>query len=315
MKHRFRRLTRAVVAAALMMSALAIEKDASSQEPAVSGQQLVADAAKRVASEVSISAEMRYRIDVFGHDLVGTGNYLQYGAGPEKLLRLDLRMPVGDKQATVQEIRGEESYWLRRDVPPSPPTLGRVDIQKLRKSLTQGTIAAPGDVLPQGDWIMLGGLARLLSSLDQNFAFAAPRAEELQFNAADGKSVVKLPIWVVQGEWKPERLATIAERPGGKVVALPEQLPDRVELVLGRTEDLLPLFPYRITYWRTPLANAKRAKDVEDAAPRELLTLELFNVSRKRIDLREFQYQPGDQDVKDLTPFYVQRLSGETKLR
>jgi hypothetical protein len=46
-----------------------------------------------------------------------------------------------------------------------------------------------------------------------------------------------------------------------------------------------------------------------------LLTLELFNVSRKPIDAREFQYQPGDQDVKNLTPYYVERLSGETKLR
>jgi hypothetical protein len=275
----------------------------------------VAEAAKRVASEVSIAAEMRYRIDVFGHELVGTGSYLQYGAGPEKLLRLDLRMQVGDKQATVQEIRGEESYWLRRDVPPTPATLGRVDIQKLRKSLTQGTMSSPGDVLPQGDWIMLGGLARLVSALEQNFVFDTPQAEELRFNAADGKSIVKLPIWIVQGEWKPERLATLTERQPGKTAKLPEQLPDRVEIVLGRTEEVLPLFPYRITYWRTQSAKDKASKDTTAAAPRELLTLELFNVSRKRIDLREFQYQPGDQDVKDLTTFYVQRFSGETKLR
>ena len=30
-------------------------------------------------------------------------------------------MQVGDKPATVQEIRGEESYWIRRDVPPTTP--------------------------------------------------------------------------------------------------------------------------------------------------------------------------------------------------
>src|SRR5205823_14958758 len=95
-----------------------------------SGQQLLAEAAKRVASEPAISAELRYRIDAFGHELVGTGSYLQYGAGGDKLVRLDLRMQVGDKPATVQEIRGEESYWIRRDVPPGPPTLGRVDIHK-----------------------------------------------------------------------------------------------------------------------------------------------------------------------------------------
>ncbi|MBW8883470.1 MAG: hypothetical protein JF612_01560 [Planctomycetia bacterium] len=281
--------------------------------PGTSGQQLVAEAAKRVASELAISADLRYRIDAFGHELVGTGNYLQYGSGADKLLRLDLRMQVGDKPATVQEIRGDESYWIRRDVPPTPPSLGRVDLRQLRKSLAQSSGQAASDVLPQGDWIMLGGLSRLLASLEQNFEFTAPRAEELRFNADEGKTIVRLPIWRLAGQWKPERLATLAEREPGKSKALPEQLPDRVEIVLGRTEDVLPLFPYRITYWRTP-PRAKGATD-EPGEPRELLTLELFNVSRKRIDLREFQYQPGDQDVQNLTPFYVQRYSGETKLR
>jgi hypothetical protein len=268
-----------------------------------------------VSGEAAISAEMRYRIAAFGHTLVGTGNYLQYGQGLEKLLRLDLRMQVGDKTATVQEIRGSESYWVRRDVPPAPPSLGRVDLNQLRKSLAAGTVPSAGDVLPQGEWIMLGGLSRLIAALEQNFAFGEPRSEELQFQASDGKSTVRLPIWVVTGEWKPERLAALTAREPGKSKSIPEQLPDRVEMVLGRTEDVLPLFPYRITYWRTAAADAKSKKDAVDAPPRELLTLELFNVSRKRIDEREFQYQPGDQDVQNLTPFYVQRYSGETKLR
>ena len=321
MKHRFRSLTGLAMAAVLSAATL-LQIEATGQELgprgqdlAASGQQLVAESARRVASEAAISAEMRYRIDAFGHELVGTGNYLQYGAGPEKLLRLDLRMQVGDKAATVQEIRGAESYWVRRDVPPAPPSLGRVDLNQLRKSIAAGTIPTAGDVLPQGEWIMLGGLARLVTALDQNFAFGQPRAEELQFQAADGKSTVKLPIWVVAGEWRPDRLAALTAREPGKAKALPEQLPDRVEMVLGRTEDVLPLFPYRITYLRTAAADTKTKKDAADGPPRELLTLELFNVSRKRIDEREFQYQPGDQDVQNLTPFYVQRYSGETKLR
>jgi hypothetical protein len=319
MTHRFRNLTylQLAITTAFLGATIQVRgQTAPSPQPlapGTSGQQLVAEAAKRVASELAISADLRYRIDAFGHELVGTGNYLQYGSGADKLLRLDLRMQVGDKPATVQEIRGDESYWIRRDVPPTPPSLGRVDLRQLRKSLAQSSGQAASDVLPQGDWIMLGGLSRLLASLEQNFEFTAPRAEELRFNADEGKTIVRLPIWRLAGQWKPERLATLAEREPGKSKALPEQLPDRVEIVLGRTEDVLPLFPYRITYWRTP-PRAKGATD-EPGEPRELLTLELFNVSRKRIDLREFQYQPGDQDVQNLTPFYVQRYSGETKLR
>src|SRR5688572_15573295 len=170
MKHRFAILTWAAVSLAALLA-----MEARSQESGVRGQELVAQAAKRVATEVAISAEMRYRIDAFGHQLVGTGNYLQYGEGAEKLVRLDLRMQVGDKPATVQEIRGEESYWVRRDVPPAPPTLGRVDLRQLRKSLSQSTVPTGSDVLPQGDWIMLGGLARLVTTLEQNFDFGAPQ--------------------------------------------------------------------------------------------------------------------------------------------
>ena len=78
---------------------------------APAGQQLVADAAHRLANEPAISAEIRYRIDAFGHELIGTGNYLQYtppaqtrsvSEGPaDKLLRLDSadasRRQAGDR--------------------------------------------------------------------------------------------------------------------------------------------------------------------------------------------------------------------------
>jgi hypothetical protein len=322
MKHRFRSLKRVRLLAAIAGAAACISMVARGQETGdagqggrQTGQQIVTDAAKRVASEPAISAELRYRIDAFGHALVGTGNYLQFGAGPEKLVRLDLRMQVGDKQATVQEIRGADTYWVRRDVPPAPPSLGRVDLKQLRKSLVQSAPPSGRAVLPEGEWIMLGGLSRLLTALDQNFAFAPPRADELQFNSADGQSLIRLPIWIVAGQWKAEKLAALTGRGPENPGAMPEQLPDRVELVLGRTEDIFPLFPYRITYWRSPEADPKASQHATPAAPRELLTLELFNVSRKPIDMREFQYQPGDQEVQNLTPSYVQRFTSPTKLR
>jgi hypothetical protein len=275
----------------------------------------VGDAAKRLAAEPAISAEMRYRIDAFGHELVGTGSYLQFGPGAEKLLRLDLKMQVGDKLATIQEIRGSDTYWVRRDVPPTPSSLGYVDLRQLRKSAATTATAGPPNVMPQDDWIMLGGLARLVGALDQNFAFDTPKADEIRFTAGDGISIVRLPIWTTSGTWKPQRLATLTDRDPQKPASLPEQLPDRVDLVLGRTDDVLPLFPYRISYFRTPKPDKNAPKDAAPPAPRELLTLELFNVSRKPIEEREFQYQPGDQDVKNLTPYYVQRLTGDTKLR
>ena len=75
---------------------------AEQQVPGVTSE-MIEDAAKRLASEPAISAELRYRIDAFGHELVGTGSYLQYGAGIDKLVRLDLRMQVGEKPALIEK--------------------------------------------------------------------------------------------------------------------------------------------------------------------------------------------------------------------
>jgi len=271
------------------------------------------DAAQRLADEPRVSADMRYRINAFGHELVGTGRYLQLNAGAEKLVRLELRVQVGEKTATVQEIRGLDTFWVRRDVPPVAPTLGRVDLKQLRRSLATAA-APPADVLPQGDWIMLGGLTRLMLTLAESFDFAPPQSEELQFNAPDGKGVVRLPIWHLEGKWKPHRLAALLGHKLKAGEALPEQLPDRVELVLGRNEEVLPLFPYRITYWKTPPTDPKR-KDAPTPEPQEMLMLELFNVSRRAIDLREFDYQPGDQHYDELTPQYAERLGRDAKTR
>lgn len=281
----------------------------------MTGQELVAQATKRLANEKQISAELRYKIDAYGHELLGTGKYLQQGAGDDRLVRLDLRMQVGERPATLLEIRGSELYWLRRDIPPAPATLERLNLVQLRKAVLN-TPAAADDVLPQGGWIILGGLPRLLAGLEQNFAFSAPQPDEVQYQAADGKSIEKLPLWIVAGEWKPERLAAITGRDPAKLGMLPDQLPDRVELVLSRTVDQLPLFPFRITYRRTVPAKSKTA--APPAEPRDLLTLELFNVSSTRpLDPREFQYEPsaGDVDPRDITTAYIQRLSGEANVK
>jgi hypothetical protein len=162
---------------------------------------------------------------------------------------------------------------------------------------------------------MLGGLPHLLSSLEQNFAFESPRADELEFSADDGRSLRRLPIWILTGHWKPEALQTLLGR-DAKADKIPEQLPDKIEIVLGRDE-VLPLFPYRVTYWRTPKLDTGGIDHGTSPAPQKLLSLELFKVSRQRnIAPSEFIYQPGtNQEVRDVTARYVQRLSTSTVTR
>jgi hypothetical protein len=277
------------------------------------GNDLLSQAASRLAAEPAISADLRYRIDAYGHELIGAGSYLQLASGASRLLKLELKMQVGDKPALLQEIRGEDFYWIRRDIPPNPPWLGRVNLRQLKSSLDPTLDNADG-VLPQGGWIVLGGLPRLLSSLSQNFEFDSPRAEQLEHYAADGQTIESSPIWVLAGRWKPARLKILTGSDVAKPSDLSEQLPDKVEVVLGRTEKLVLLFPYRVTYWRTP-KHGGAAAGSGAAEPKKLLTLDLFNVTRQDIDAAQFRFDAPDQDILDLTASYIHRAGADTRLR
>ena len=274
----------------------------------------MAQAAQRLASEKQISAALRYKVAAYGHELLGTGNYLQLGAGDDRLVRFDLRMQVGEKPATLLEIRGSDLCWMRRDIPPAQPSLERLNLRQVRKAL-ESTPAAD-QPLPHSGWIVLGGLPRLLDSLEYNFEFDAPQADEVQYQAADGKSIERLPIWIVRGTWKRQRLAALASRKPEKLTGTPDQLPDQVEIILGRTTDHLPLFPFRITYRRTAQPDSKSSTPASASppAPRDLLTLEFFNVSATRpIDPRAFHYESGEQYIRDITTESIERLSGQSK--
>jgi hypothetical protein len=306
MKHRLSSL----LLAAVLLS-LPYWPGARGQEPEarLSGQQLLVEAARRVDQEASLAADVRYRVDAFGQQILGTGRYLQSGVGAARQLRLDLRMQVQDRPASLLEIRGTDYYWIRRDVPPTAATLGRVDLAQLRRAARHAETPGGEALQPRGQWIMLGGLPRLLTSLHEHFEFSPPKPDEVQFTIAGGQ-VQRLPIWVLEGRWKPARLAALAGKSGG---GLPEQLPNRVQVVLDRSDSSLPLFPYRVTYFR-------EGTELDDShahpGDRELVTLELFNVRRVgQIDPREFVYESGEQEVLDLTAAYMQQHAGSTKLR
>jgi hypothetical protein len=276
-------------------------------QSAASGNGLVHRAAENVQAERAICADLRYKIDAFGHDLVGLGSYRQLGQGSEKQLRLELKIQVADQAVTRQEICGPQYYWVRRESPFAPSTLGRVNLRQVRSSLARAPEPLASD--PLEVWIMLGGLSKLLESLQRNFEFEAPREDELQFTSAEGSGVERLPVLILSGKWKPDRLAALLEsqKPPQQ---LPTQIPDRVEIVLGRPDQVLPLFPYRITYLKDD------GKGRGEGPSRTMLSIELFNVYRnQQIDPREFDYQPGDQEVADLTGAYLQRLGLGTKTR
>jgi hypothetical protein len=262
---------------------------------------LVASSAVELLRLPSLEAKIRHRVDLFGHELVGQGFYQQLGEGTDQLRKLELKLQAGTQTSTVQQVCAGRFLWTRRDLP-GKTSLSRIDLRKVREALAAASRSPGFD--PSANWLAIGGLPKLLHSLDENFSFGAPQDSQIG----------EIPVSIVTGTWKPEQLAALlpdqkAEILAGKPARLDKlapHVPDLVQVTLGR-DDLFPLFPYRIEYLRSPAAEGK--KEGAGAAARPIVTLELFELRRRDdLDRREFIYDPGDQDVVDQTEAFLQGL-------
>ncbi|MCU0959603.1 MAG: hypothetical protein MUF48_05815 [Pirellulaceae bacterium] len=266
-----------------------------------SGQNLVAQAAQRLLLLPGIEARTRQRVNLFGQSLVGSGTYLQLTRGPRMMLRLDLKLQVGMRSVSWQQISDGDTFWVSR-TEDQRTSLTRVNVRRLRDVASR---IGPADLPPPPTlWMALGGLPKLLSALESHFTFDPPQAS----------MIGDLPVWRVDGHWKPATLASLLPDQGAAILAgepldlaeLPPHLPHGVTLILGR-DQVIPLFPYGISYFRhvavdpsTPGATRRQA----------MVTWELFEV-RLRQDLEPsmFDYRPHDnQEVEERTDQYIARL-------
>jgi hypothetical protein len=263
-----------------------------------SGEDLVTSAARQLLDEQALECKLRYRVRSGRNDLIGQGAYMQVGPSDAKLLRLELKLQVGEHVASLQQISGEEYLWIRQDLPQGKQGLSRISLRQYREAARNSQTAPIGATTTA--WLLMGGLSRLIEAQHMNFEFETPRAGMLQ----------NVPVWVVAGHWRPAQLQNLLNGKDLPLDQLPEQLPARVELTLGR-DDILPLFPYRLEWFR----QAREESGGKDKAPvaREprwepMVTMELYEVSRRaQYDPARFEYDPGDQEVEDVTQAYLNK--------
>jgi len=283
--------------AAVLMTALPAGV-ALSQTPAVaqqSGNELIARASQRLDGQNSLSAKMRQRIHLFGQDLSGSGAYMQLGDGPRRYLRMDMRVQLAGAQASLLQVCDGRFMWVRQEFP-GHKTLGRVDLRRIQESL-----AAAGEepqLDPVSNYMVLGGLPKLLAALENDFEFGKPSAAKI------GEE----PMISIRGTWKPEMLARLAigqddALQAGKGIdwsKMPDQVPDSVVLLLGASD----LFPYRVEYHRSPEGNGSTPANYKTLA-----TIEFYEVQMgAELDPLQFIFKPGDTEVADHTPLYMQKL-------
>lgn len=261
---------------------------------ATPGETLLKSAVAELARMQTVAAKMRQQVNLFGHQIIGSGTYLQQGRGVDLRLRMELKLRVAERLSSLQQVSDGKSFWVRSDGL-DETRITRVDLARVRYALQRQQLDAPANVTAG---ISVGGLPRLLENLDASFRFGAATEERLD----------RLVVWKIEGEWERTKLADLLPAQAERLRAgnapdfskLPEHLPDRVRLMLGKDD----LFPYRFEFLRM-------SPEINEATGRReakvLVLMEFFEVQTNvAIDARNFVYQPTK--FEDATGTFLRTL-------
>ena len=278
--------------------AVSVGSPASSANSPIQGDVLLLQAIERLNQHHSIVAKTRQEVSLFGHILLGSGEYFQYGPPEARKLRLSLRMQLGNKSSSLLQVCDGSYLWIFKEVE-KKTELQRIDLKRVSSARAHGmTAVLPGLSMHQ---LTPGGLPRLLASLATNFRFDTVRAAKLH----------EQPVYLLQGRWEPGRLAEILPEYKEEVLSknlatlnkLPEHFPRSVVVLLG-TEDL---FPYRIEFHRGDLS--KSTDESGQAPSTAIVTMQWFEVLvNGAVNPQEFVYEAGDRAFTDATDEYMRSL-------
>ncbi len=284
----------AVVSLASFSQAAQTTENASPDE-----RDLLARAADQLLALPAADIKLRQKARLFGQEVTGSGTYLQKQSPRGLLLRLDLKLQVGDQMSSLQQVCDGRFLWIRRDAA-NTVSVGRVDLERIRDAIRSSGRTSWVDA--SSNWLAVGGLAQLLAALGESFQFSAPQAVRTD----------KASLWVVDGRWKPARLAELLPNQRDAILAgqaadparLPPQLPTDVRVVLGQSD----LMPYRIEYRRAVPSGNTPPPEAAQTEPN--VVLEILAIRRPQdLDPGLFAYEPGNQEVTDYTDLYVQALN------
>jgi hypothetical protein len=266
---------------------------------AIQPQAILQLAVRTLESRGSISATIHQHVNLFGKQLSGSGSYWEVRQPGVPLVRLELRIQIGDQVSSLLQVCDGRTFWVYRNLS-DKVTLGKIDAVRAMRGLQKAA------EMPNRNAAMmlpgLGGLSRLLRGLDANFQFASAQWGNLE----------KTPggFWRLEGGWRPEQLVRLLPKQRDAIVQgkpvdltrLAEHLPDRVVLYLREGD----LFPYRLEYHR---AAAKKDHPAEADQDRAIVTMDLRDVVlNAAIEPARFLYSPGSFDPLDQTESFLQAL-------
>jgi hypothetical protein len=267
--------------------------EASADEQAAQAERIVASSLARIARAESVAIKLRQRVRLGDRVLVGAGRYLQAGQGEEQRFRYETSLTCDSESFEITEVSDGLFCWLHRRTGPDPPTLHRIDIQRVRSRLGELGAPDPADTAPY-----VGGLQRNLWWARQWFRFRRAVPAEVE-----GR-----PVWLVEGHWQPEVLEVLlpdvvaaAQASGG---IGPEHLPDgcpwQMQLTVGQGD----LLPSRLEFLAIPGPRPVGPAALEPIAVVEFLETEIDGP----VDATAFYYQPASEELVDITDQIVKTM-------
>ena len=257
----------------------------------VEPRQVLITARLMLLKQPTLTARVGQRVRLFGHEMLGAGDYRHKITTDGVYVRFELTMEIAGQTAKVLQVRDQEFLWTDTDWE-GDRQITRVDLRRARKAVR----ANPSISLDQSGLLLPhGGLCDLLVSLEDSF----------QFDPLAIRQLGERPVYTLRGRWTAEKLRSLVpdhspESASGDLrFRLPEHIPHEVQICLGRDD----LFPYRIEYFRL-----SRASD-GSIQQRSLFLLHFYEVRPGApVDLRDIVYEPAKGDFKDITDQRIHQL-------
>ncbi len=244
-----------------------------------------------LAEATSVSARLRHRINLFDHELIGSGLYEQQGQGSERRVRMELKIQLGDKLASQLQVVDDRYLWTYQDTL-TGPLITQLDLKRIANAEQK----AYGQPTLSNGTFAVAGLPKLLTGLRDHFVFTK----------VEGGYLGSTAVWALEGTWRPDRLpALFADQPTNGAVGdvfdfeKKPQLPERVIVFITQET----MFLQRIEYHR----RSDSMPDDKNSGFAPVVTLEFFDIRfNEPINVSQFIYEPGPQPVADVTDSYLQ---------
>jgi hypothetical protein len=247
-----------------------------------SGDVLLDTAAAALRAKTTVSARVRFQINLLGHQIFGSGKYLQKGRAPHLRSRLELTAQTSSNKITLRHVNDGIHWWQYQDFG-HQAEFSYVNLEAVRDEMANNKREPAG--LPHSD-LALGGLPRLLASVRSQFQLTS--AVQVRRNAETA--------WRVTGTWHTEIQAEKSASANSPARQKYSHVPDSVVIYF----DASSFFPSRFEFYR----------QAADATPKLLVAMELYEVQfEAAIDDAQFaQPQPSEMIPKDVTDDFLQQL-------